>query len=271
MADEVLDGAEAVEPVDAPAEGAPGNDPDPNVNDQVDDPIETLAKEMGWNPDFEGEGKRTAREFILKEREIKDNLSRDLRSMRDEVGRISRTSAQLAEDAVKRARAEESAKWERLHLKAVEDGDAEAARRAVTELRKIDQQPTQQFQPAPPSEVEAWVSRNEWFNKDPVAQARAQEWSAKLAHLPVSEQLQQVERAIRKEFPEHFPAPTKQPAGVQTGQARTTAPGNRAKGFNDMPAAAQEMARDFQKRHGIPLEKTAESYWADQAKQRRVA
>jgi hypothetical protein len=119
--------------------------------------------------------------------------------------------------------------------------------------------------------VTGWIAKNQWFNSDPLAQARAQELSDRLKHLPVADQLTQVERAIRKEFPEHFPAPAKQPPATQTAAARNPNPSNRVKGFADMPQASQQVAREMVERHpGLKLEDIAKSYWGDPANQRRA-
>ena len=75
--------------------------------------------------------------------------------------------------------------------------------------------------------------------------------------------------AIGAEFPEHFPAPAKQPPATQTGASRNPNPSNRAKGFADMPAASQQVALDYEKRLGVPKETTAKSYWADQERVKR--
>lgn len=268
MADEEELAPEAgTEPIDAPDEG------EEQEQTQTADPFEELATEWGWVPQdkFRGpaEAWRPAKEFIKYERDRSDGLSRELRSVKDEVGRMARVSSQLLEDKI----SERDAYWQQQHAQAVQDGDYTAADRAVQERFKLSQQ-AQQAQPQQgfSETTQAWMARNTWFNSDPLAKVRAQEIAARLAAdgLPEEEQLRQAERAIRKEFPEHFPQASKQPAAVQTAQTRTSQPSNKAKGFNDMPAAAQEMARDYQKRHGIKVEEFAKSYWDDQAKQRRV-
>jgi hypothetical protein len=143
----------------------------------------------------------------------------------------------------------------------VDDGDTETA------LKLADQKPV--AKPAPGGktldpQVADWKSKNPWFEKDHFATIRAEEISQRLGHLPVADQLKEVDRAIRKEFPEHFAPPTKQPPATQTGNGRNVNPSNRVKGFADMPLASQQVALDYEKRLGVPKEKTAKSYWAEQ-------
>lgn len=254
MADEELvpDGDEALE-------NAPDTGEQP---DDTPEPIANLAKELGWVPkeEFRGEPDKwkPAEQFIRDGREIQQSTSRELRSLREQFDRFGNVIETVAQDRVAAARTQ----WEAEMARAVEDGDTDAA------LKLARQEPVAKAAPAnggADPAVAQWVSKNPWFNADPLARARAEEVSNRLAHLPVAEQLAQVERAIRKEFPEHFPAPAKPPPATQTGQSRNPNPSNRVKGFNEMPQASQQMARDMVKRHpDLTLEAIAKSYWADQ-------
>jgi hypothetical protein len=248
VADEELapEGGEALEL-------APENEgTEPETND---DPIASLASELGWVPQdqFRGDPEKwkPAADFIKTGRDIQQTTAKELRTLREQMERVSGVTSQIVQDKI----AERDAYWRSQFTQAVEEGDTERAQKLV------EQRPTAQPDNSMPAETQAWVAKNEWFNKDPLAQARAIEICERLKHLPVSEQLAQAERGIRKEFPEHFPAPAKQPPGVQTGQARNPAPSNRAKGFADMPADSQKLALDYEKRLGVKREDFAKSYW----------
>lgn len=239
--------------------------------EQTTDPVEALALDMGWKPKDQFAGNpddwRPASDFIRASRDINRSLSRELKGVREQISRLSHTSSQLLADKI----AERDAYWQREHARAVEEGDTAAAERAVTERIKLKDETPQG--PEVPPETADFIERNKgWFNVDPGATLRAQEIANGLAQrgVPIAEQLRQAERLVKKEFPELFPAPTKAPAAVQTGQARTAATGSRVKGFADMPAESQKMAREYEQRHGIKPEDFAKSYWADQAKQRRA-
>lgn len=249
----------------APEEGAeaqtlaPDAGGEPAAEQTNDDPIASLAQELGWVPQdqFKGDPEKwkPADQFIKAGREIQQTASRELRSMREQMERIGGVTTQLIQDKA----AERDAYWRTQFNQAVEEGDTERANRL------IEQRPATQPQPGQlPAETQSWIGKNEWFNKDPLAQARAIEICERLKHLPVSEQLAQAERGIRKEFPEHFPAPTKAPPSTQTGQARNPTPSNRAKGFAEMPAESQAIAKDMVRRNpSLTLEAFAKSYWAD--------
>lgn len=257
MADEDLalegDGAQVVDTAaDAPSDDTP-------------EPIANLARELGWTPREEWHGDaekwKPADQFIRDGREIQQSTARELRSVREQLDRIGGVTETIVQDRVSAARAQ----WEQEIAQATEEGDTSR----VLELAR--KEPRTQARGGPDPTVASWVAKNEWFNKDPLAQTRAQELSDKLAHLPVPEQLAQVERAIRKEFPEHFPAPAKNPPATQTGSSRAAAPGNRMKGFADMPAASQQVALKMIERHpSMTKEGFAKAYWADPQNQKRA-
>jgi hypothetical protein len=240
--------------VDAPEVETPEPPKEPTASE--------LAAEMGWTPKDQWQGDpdkwKPADQFIRDGRDIQQTTSRELRAMREQVERLSSTSAQILQDKL----AEQAAQWEARFNQAVEDGDT------ATAAKLAEQRPSaapQQAVTADPT-VQAWVAKNEWFTKDPLAQARAAEISDRLKHLSVPDQLAQVERAIRKEFPEHFPAPTKPPPATQTGATRAANPGNRVKGFADMPQASQQAALDFERLNNVPKDEFAKRYWANEAK-----
>lgn len=241
----------------------------PQTDIQADPPEEQreptaseLAAELGWKPKDQWQGPedqwKPAAEFIKAGREIQHTYARDVKSLREQMDRMAGVTSKLIEDKA----AERDAFWQSKLDEAVEAGDTKAAREIADKMKSADK-PTQ---PQANPEVAQWVAKNGWYNTDPLAQARAAEISDRLKHLPVSEQLTQVERAIRKEFPEHFPK-AKDPPATQTGAARTASPSNRQRGFADMPRESQQVARDMVRRHpDLKLEDFARNYWANEDK-----
>jgi hypothetical protein len=241
------------------------------TEEQEPEAVVTLASELGWKPkdQFRGDPDdwRPAADFIRASRDINQSLSRELRGVRDQVTRMERVSSELLRDKL----AERDAYWASQQAKAVEDGDSAAVDRIVSKRIEL-RQSAPVADDTPPETVDFMERNKAWFGKDRLATLRAREVCGQLAKEGVSpaEQLRDAERAVRKEFPELFPAPAKQAPGVQTATSRNATPANRRKGFADMPAESQQMAVQYQKDHGIPKEKFAESYWADVEKNRRV-
>lgn len=227
------------------------------------DPIAELAGELGWKPQDKWEGDpekwRPAADFLRAGRDMQRSATEKLKSIETQVERFARIAEEQAQEKIR----ERDAYWQQQLDKAVDEGDHDLKKQAVEQLRK----PAPQN--APPPETSEWIARNPWFNSDPLAASRAQEVTERLSRqgYDTATQLREAERAIRKEFPEHFPKP-KDPPAMQTGQARNPAPSNRAKGFADMPPESQRMAKDMHERNGVPLETIAKSYWADVARQK---
>lgn len=259
MADEQLAPAGELEPDAAPAAGeqAPEN--------EAPDPVAALAMELNWKPKDKWEGPeeqwKPADEFIKAGRDISRSMHRELKGLRDQVDRMGRVSSQLLDDKI----AERDRYWQGIQAKAVEEGDNALVERAVSERIKLKDQV-----PAPtgaPPETQDFIARNEsWFGKDPLATAHAKQVAQALANegYPNDVQLREAERAVKKQFPELFPKP-KQAPGVNGPTNRTASATSREKGFADMPAASQAMAKEYQQRHGVKLEDFAKSYWADLA------
>lgn len=248
MADEELAGA-------LPAQDggvAPVDPGDPVVDHGEAQPpktVEDFARERGWKPKEEFSGNaddwRPAEDFIAFGMDRNKNLISDVKHLRDTTERMARTTAELTAQAVERARSEERARLEDIHRRAVEEGDQPTAFQAMQKVAELSQPASVQAPSGPPPEVQSWVQRNTWFNSDPLANARAIEVAERLKHLPTPDQLAQVERAIRKEFPEHFPSPAKQPASVAAPGSRVAPVGGRKKGFADLPGDAQQVAREM--------------------------
>lgn len=262
---------EGVDPNAAPADG----EPDPNVNDEGQpDPVAALAMEMGWAPKEKWEGPedqwKPADQFIKDGRDINRGLSRELRGMRDQLDRVTRTSSQLLEDKI----AERDRYWQSVHRKAVEDGDHELAERAFEERGKLAAVPkdTEEARAAEAAAAAArdFATKNSWFGTQPLPTARAREIGDMLAKAgyPPEVQVAEAEKVIRREYPDLYPQPRQAP-GVHGTRSRSADTRSRAKGYNDMPPESRAMADDYERRHGVKKEDFAKSYWAEQASNER--
>lgn len=219
-----------------------------------------LAADMGWKPKDQWQGDpdawKPAADFIRAGRDIQQGTARELKAMREQMERLGGTTAQILKDR----EAQINSEWEARFNQAVEDGDTTAA------ARLAENRPAPKTDKTPDPLVAEWIGKNAWYNSDPLAQARAGEISDRLKHLPVADQLAQVDRAIRKEFPEHFPKTAKDPPATQTAASRNPNPGNRVKGFADMPQASQQAALEMERLNGVKKEDFAKNFWAIQLK-----
>lgn len=252
--DDALEGAD---------DGAQVADPPENQEPPHEPTASEIAAELGWKPQEEWTGEpdkwKPADQFIRDGREIQQTTARELKAMREQMERLGGVTETIVKDKV----AEAQAQWEARLAQAVDEGDTETA------LKLANKRPAEVPTPSgPDSSVQQWVGRHKWFTEDPLAASVAREVSDRLAKdgYSTADQLAAAEREVKRRFPEHFPQ-AKQPPATQTAATRNANPSNREKGFNDMPAASQQIARDFQRRHGMKLEDFAKSYWQDQAKE----
>jgi hypothetical protein len=227
--------------------------------DDTPEPIANLARDLGWTPKEEWHGEpdkwKPAEQFIVDGHEIQRSTAKELREMRQTLDAVSRTSASIVEQQL----AEKRRELEQLHAQAVDEGDNQTAFKIASDIQNL--RGPQKVVPG----IDDWKSKNPWFGKDRAASARAAEICDRLAAMgvPEVEQLPEVERMIRKEYPELFSDQQRaQPASVRQPGARTAVSQSRAKGFHDMPAEAQKVAKDMVDRGVIPnVDAYTKQYW----------
>lgn len=243
--------------------------------------VEQLAQEMGWDPEYKGNGNkppRTAREWIASTNRHNKNLQREVEGLRSSIDRIvDATDKQVKREVEQKAR-EIEARFEA----AVEEGDKAGAAKAAQDMRDLEQEQ----QPAPKGETaEAKFAReNTWYGQDEEATAYAVAQSQLQAKKGVTDperQLSAVVAAVKKRFPELFDD-GKQPEEQEREKPKTpllNAPSRgsgqrKTTGFSDMPEVARLAANRFYeaaKMRGTAPDrkdfeaKYARDYFADQA------
>lgn len=269
-ADDVLD-----EHVDDPAhaeEGAPTDPPEGGQDDAPADPpadpVEDLAREMGWAPKDQWRGDpdqwKDARTFVRSTADINRSISKEVRELRETTQRLARTSGAIAEREIARGRAELEARF----AEAVEAGDVQAANQARREIDHFERtQPVAAGDPV----VAEWRARNTWFGTDEAATALANAVATRLHQNGASpaQQAEAAEREVRRRFPELFeqpepkPQPKPQPA-VHNTRSRA-APAPKAKTASALPPAARAAAEDFLRRGRIKnLDEYAKIYFEEE-------
>lgn len=241
---------------------APEENLEVNDQDEQPDPVANLAKEMGWRPkeEFKGDPEtwKEPAEYIRAGGDIQRTQSRELREMRSTVDTIAKTSAAILADKLDRQREELTAKFNA----AVDDGDSKQAFEIGQKLNGLG---TQAQASGPDPLAVDWAQKNGWFQRDPVARARAIEVADLHARdgRSVSEQLEAAEAAIKREYPHHFPKQGKPPAGVND-PARAAGSAKQGNTFADLPPAARKVAQDMDDRGVCKKEAYATQYWANQ-------
>ncbi len=231
----------------------------------------SLAKKLGWVD--QDEWKRDPSKWTPADQFL-DKIPETISSLKESKKRIAQVAdAQIAAEK-QRARAEAEAELRR----AIEEGDTDLAIQAA---QKAAQQNTVD------PRVTEWVSRNSWFNTDPVAKrlAVAITEDAAQRNLGIDEQLEIAEREIRKRFPEHFDDITERvsekryesrnPPAVQSGTRGVSGKSRSGTTWDDIPFGDR---KDLQKFVGQMLggknkldEKAAQarlakSYWENKGR-----
>ena len=251
-----------------------GADDQQGGDDDGDPPVtvEALASEMGWVPQEKYTGKpeewKPADQFIRDGRDIQRGYARELKEIRGTIDVMSRTSAAVMADQLKRQRDELTDRYNQQ----VEDGDAAGSFKTAQEISALESREIQVKRAGPSSAGQEFAERHSsWFQKDPVATARAVAICNEFAALgrTEAEQLAAAERTIRAEYPEHFKG-QQNGSGQQRQAPQVHRPGGRSggsgsgkgKGFADMPKQAQDVANDMFKRGVIPdVKQYVEKYW----------
>lgn len=243
------------EVIDAPVDSAP------EPQNAPADTIEDIAASIGWSPQEKWRGNpedwKPASEFLRHTADVNQGLKKTIRTVEDRLERISRTTAQITEAAVEKARREAEERFNQ----AVEMGDTEAARAATRDLNAMPVTASE-----PPETTEFRSRHAKWFGVDQEATTYAVRRAQKYADegLSVARQLSMVERDMKQTFPDLFEAPTpsaKPPAAVAAPGARTAV--QRTKGYNDLPPAEKAAAQDFAKRGRCTLEEFAKIYFEE--------
>lgn len=213
--------------------------------------VEDYARARGWRPkeEWSGDGEwRDAKTFLDYGLDSRKDISRELKDLRDTTSRMADAQARIMQENVERARSEEREKWNSVHRKAVEDGDHEAAQRAVENIAKL-------AIPAAGDPAQSFVAENQWFNTDPIARQVAIAAADAVSHLSPTEQFQRAREEVFKRFPEYAPkSEQKEPAKqIEVAAPATTAmPAKKGKSFHDLPREAQQAAKALQSRGLLP-------------------
>lgn len=243
--------------------------------------VEDRAREMGWRPqeEFKGpEGKWVDAETFVKRGEeilpiVKAQAKKDreaLDAAKAEIAEMKRTfsdfkkyHSQTEQRALQRARQE----LERELAEAVEAKDFASVRSITQDIADLskdvrtDDQGNPYDTPDHAKALNQWQGENPWFGSDQVmtgaANAIANELEAK--GVKGAEQLAEVAKRIRAEFPHKFENERRQrPAAVEGASP----PRKAAKGWADLPPEAKAFAEKMVKQGLITREQYAKDYFS---------
>ena len=210
--------------------------------------MEHRALEMGWRPkdDFDGTDDDfvDAKEFVARKplydkigqqsKQIK-NVTAAVEALKEHYGKVQETEYKRALAALKDTRKQ-----------ALVEGDADKFQQAddqikdvegqVAELKAETSRPAVQEEAAVHPEFANWMNKNPWYGSIKYMKEYADDVGARLANtMSPAEVLKEVEKQVRKEFPQKFVNSNKQDApevGRSSGAGRSRG--------NDMELNEQE-------------------------------
>lgn len=217
---------------------------------------EAEATEQGWRPKEEWTGKpenwKDAKTYV-EHGDVAAKLSRMEKDFEKRVERIEKMNGKTIEQ-LQRQHAKELAELKAEKREAVKSGDVDAVEKLDAAIeRHKDAAPDKEPAEDPAAVQEAWVSKQEWWDKDEEMTAFAigmsQNILKKNPDITMSENLQKTEEALRKKYPEKFggkrEAGANRDAPVDSGGAFPNARPSTNTLFAKLPPEAkQQCAKD---------------------------
>jgi hypothetical protein len=179
-------------------------------------PIEETAMKIGWNPDYEGENKVDAETYILRSRQIQDDLAGAVKSLRQENRQINQ-GMQAVRAHFERVHTIEKAQLEsRIQTltaerdQAIEDADkvkVHALDKQIREAEALHATPLEVPKTSDNPEFEEWNQENTWYGTDRemTTYADALANDPRYGNLPPGRLYKTVEKIVKEMFPDKFP------------------------------------------------------------------
>lgn len=254
-AEEALNDADKGALADAALEAEGQDSVDGGQVDQID--YESEAREMGWNPDYNGPNKKSAKQFYEDGQNIQPILQANLKKERQRVEslesrlREQEESSKRSIQALQKHFEREIAAVQAKKKEAVKNADTEAFEKYEKEEKELleskpdlpEEQPKEKDFRSDPV-IQQWEKENSWYGTDEELTDAADFHSTRLRKKTDKtgrEFLDMVAEKVRNQFPEKFKNPRKQnfsaapPSGRQP-PAKTTS-------FDSLPSGAK---RDYE-------------------------
>lgn len=228
------------ETIPAPQATPPSIPAEKPVAELTEEEIQDRAMEYGWNPDYNGANKKSAKEFLEVAEKRAPLLLKDKRRLEQENEILKKQNLKMMENSaetIKKLQSDADKRIAELEVKkkeAKENLDTEALESAINEQNDIKQEKqklSQQATPVDPT-VEFWARENKDFvtkvESDKVlsnyADAVALDMRDDLMKLPPAERFEKVKQRVMEELPHKFANPNQQQAPRTLTMNRTATP-----------------------------------------------
>jgi hypothetical protein len=230
--------------------------------------FESEALKDGWNPDFDGPGKKDAETFVKDGEKISGMLKAKIGRLEDRVDSLTNTNAEFKQYTDKQ-RSKDKAKndqliveLEKAKAQAITDGDGLAAVQADREISNL-----QDVEPDSPDEAmkvmsQHWVVENPWYASNQKLGRFADGIADQIINQGYTGQayFNELTRQVKETFPEEFENTNRSKAGsVETGGNQEVSD-SKAHTWANLPAEAKAAAKRFESDMGMDRKDYVASY-----------
>lgn len=171
--------------------------------------VEEVAREQGWNPDYDGPDKIDAAEFVRR-KPLFDKIksqSKELKEVKKLVEGMANTYKSMSAAQYQKGIKDAEARMKQ--AKADYDVEAyEAAAQDKATLEKAKESVAAEIPPTDQAEIDAWCDRNPWYDTNKIMRTDALEYREKFIKrnpdATTAEVLEYVENKMRKDYPDAF-------------------------------------------------------------------
>ena len=216
---------------------------------------EAEAIKDGWNPDFDGPGKKDAQTFVEDGEKISGMLKSKIGRLEERIDSLTQTNADFKQytDRQRKKDSDENKRLigelEQAKAQAITDGDGVAAVKADREIQDLQTEaaPAQTDQTAYNRIAQTWADDNKWYATNPKLGRFADGVAEQIASQGYTGQayFNELTRQVKETFPEEFENPNRQKAGsVENGGAKAV-DDSKAQTWANLPAADKAIANRF--------------------------
>lgn len=233
-----------------------------NLEEMNDDQILAEAKKHGFNEKFEGEGKKTAKEFleigqnhnhVLKERN--DKLSGQVEDLTGQLGQVKSNMEKLVQfqEEQKKKAIEKAVKELNVQKnEAITEGDVEKVQEIDQKIEEEVKSTENVAESTDNAILSTWIENNPWYTDDPLMGVVADRVFDQIVasgkygsdEAGYKAALSAVEERIKKQYPETFRNPNKDKPADVSG-SRSSPERLNKKTYADLPPEAKLACDQF--------------------------
>lgn len=206
----------------------------------------------GWNPNYDGPGKKDAETFVKDGEKISGMLKSKIGRLEERIDSLTETNAEFKKytDSQIKKEAEKNrrliAELEKVKAQAITDGDGVAAIQAEKDIQNLQQEKPQNDDAAAYNRIaEQWASENQWYVNNKKLAAFANGIADQIAAQGYTGQayFKELTREVKEAFPEEFENPNRsKPGSVEDGSSKVD---SKARGWANLPAEDKKQAEKF--------------------------